>query len=277
MTSVTIDDTRLNAAMDGLYNALVGDGKDVTNLLVSEHRKLARTIANFTPPSPPVSGSRQRGEEAVKADLYSLISEATPELLDKVSASYGVKDISGTYVTTKDIGRTELVWDNIVRDVSQLPEIHNTYRDTKGRVPRRKSVQGQWRARVIVPIGMREEYVRQVQAHVGRWKAKWAVSAFLLGDTKWPKWISQHFDYVKSHVTFEPHLGGDTSQWITFGGRGPNFRANVHHIQGAVKLRVRAIRDRIKIIISGYAKDVAQGVRARTRAHETDGTDEAVE
>ena len=49
---VEIDTSRLNATLESLREALVGQGKDVSTILVDEQRKLTRTIVNFTAPIP---------------------------------------------------------------------------------------------------------------------------------------------------------------------------------------------------------------------------------
>jgi hypothetical protein len=225
---------------------------------------LTRTIVNFTPPIPSV-GARQIGENAVKNDLNSLISEAGPQLLDSIGSQYGLKDIDAWH-TSQSGNRLHLLWDNLVVNPARLPELHNQYRNRRGRIPRDPNLgSGIWSSRIVVEKGQRAEYIAQVQSHVGRWKAKWAYGAAQLGD-RYPAWIARHFGYVANKATFRPELTGDKPT-ITFGGSGPNFAQDKGKIQAAIKFRVKAITNRIKIVVSGYAKEVAQGVRVTTQAH----------
>ncbi len=266
--TVDVDTSKFEAALEAVANALVGDGKDVQNLLVDEHRKLTRTIVNFTPPIP-ASGARQFGELAVKKDLYSLISEAEPALIDRIGSKYGLKDID-TW-TASPGGKVHVLWENLNPSGSNLADLHNWYRNAStGRPGRRRSRLGEWRSRIVVEKGIREPYVNLVQSHVGRWKAKWAYAAAQLGD-KYPAWISRHFTHVASKSKFEMNLDDKNKVFIAFGGRGPNFARDMDKINAAIKVRVKAILDRVKLILSGYSKDVAQGIRpkAKTKIGET--------
>ena len=262
--SVDVDTSRLNVVLTGLREALIGQDKDVSRILVDEQRLLTRTIVNFTPPIPSKQ-ARQRGELAVQKDLFSLISEADPRLIDRVGAKYGLKDID-TWRTTPG-GRQHLLWENLNPSGSNLDALHNSYRyPGTGRPKRMKgSNPAEWRARIVVAKGVRQLYVDKVKSHVGRWKAKWAYAAAKLGD-KYPNWISRHFSYVSSNTVFQSDLQNE-NPFILFGGRGSNFAQNKAQIQGAVRFRVQTILKRIKLVVSGYAKDVAQGIRVQTQAH----------
>ena len=117
----------------------------------------------------------------------------------------------------------------------------------------------------MVEKGQRDIYIKQVQAHVGRWKAKWAYGAAQLGD-RYPAWISRHFGELGNKARFQANLTGD-KPFIVFGGSGPNFAKDRDRIKSAIAFRIKAITRRIKIVASGYAKEVAQGVRIKAQAH----------
>jgi len=266
MISVDVDTSRLSTVLFGLETALLGQGKDVSTILVDEQRMLTRTIVNFTPPIP-VKQARQRGERAVQADLNSLISEAPPGMVDRIGSKYGLKDID-TYRTTPG-GRQHILWENLNPSGSNLEELHNSYRRPgTGRPQRLKGTSlNEWRARIVVDKGVRQPYIDKVKSHVGRWKAKWAYAAAQLGD-KYPQWIARHFGYVSSNTVYQADLSS-ANPFILFGGSGSNFAQNKSKVQGAVNFRVQTILKRIKIVVSGYAKNVAQGVRIETQAHKT--------
>src|SRR6266496_2484547 len=92
MFPVEVDTSRLNMVLHDLRAALIGQGKDVSKILVDEQRMLTRTIVNFTPPIPSKQ-AKQRGELAVQKDLHSLISEADPRLINRIESKYGLKNI----------------------------------------------------------------------------------------------------------------------------------------------------------------------------------------
>jgi hypothetical protein len=181
-----------------------------------------------------------------------------------MGSKYGLRNIDA-WGKTKD-GETLLYqWDNLVVSPGNLPALHNQYRGPEGRPYRTKTRKGEWKSRIVVEQGQRAEYIKLVQSHVGRWKAKWAYAAWKLGD-EFPSWISRHFDYVSSRAPFTAKLDGP-DQRIEFGSSGVNFRKDIGKIQSAIKFRTEVIVKRIKLIISGYNKQVAQKIRISAQAH----------
>lgn len=268
MISVTIDSSQLNHQMDNLYNAMFATNfGDISNLLRDETKYLIRTIVNFTPPLRK-EGGKENSKIVIRDDLYSLISEAPQDMIDRFSATYGTANIDA-YHTKKDGRKERVKWDLIVQNVGNLPELHDTYRGARGRPKRMKKSQTQWISRLVVPVGARDPYVEQVQKKIGRWKAKWALTGKeKCGDDKYPKWITQHFESVRGKSFSFSEFDIENPQ-ITFGGSGPNFRDNIDRIRDAMKLRTRVIGDRIKLMWSGYAADMAKSIRIAANAHKT--------
>jgi hypothetical protein len=260
------DMRKMVVALDSLQEALMGDGKDVSNLLVDEQRRLTRTIVNFTPPIGGKGGSpKQAGEDAVKRDLYSLISEVRQPLFDEIGSKYGLSDVN-TWRSSVN-GKIQLVWAHLDPTGDRLAEYHNMYRNNKGRIPGLGTPPSNtWRARVVVPTGVRDPYVKKVQDRVGRWRAKWAFAAASKGD-HYPSWISRHFGSVGDGAVSDFSMLEDSKDpSITFGCRGPGAGSNRRKIQDALNFRAKAIGRRVKLILSGYREDIAKGIRARARA-----------
>ena len=264
MITPVLTSERLTEAMSSLREAMIGAGQDCANIVRDEHRRLTRTIVNFTPPTP-ASGAQQLGERAVERDIKSLVSEASPELIDRIGSRYGIQDIHA-FITLRDGTKKELNWEHLDPTGARLSEYHQMYRDERGRVRPRKPVEGTWSARVIVPQGVRAPYIKIVQQRVGRWKAKWAYAAAQLGD-KYPTWITRHFGRIAADSFYQADLKNENGPSITFGGRGPNFRRNLSNVQGAVKFRAKAMLRRAHLMVSGYRQDLAQGMRAQANAH----------
>lgn len=259
---------KLAEAIGSLRKALMDEGKDCANLLRDEHRRLARQIVNFTPPFGK-GGARQVGELAVKKDLYSLISEANYDFLDKVSSEHGIQNVDALVPGARGTLK-HLMWDHVVTNEAMLEMYHQQYRNARGRVPRGRNFNPQvWSSRIVVPKGMRDPYVAKIQARVGIWKAKWAKGAVDLGD-KFPSWITRHFAYIGKDSFLSFDFTNPDAQFVMFGGRGPDFRRDVQKITAALKSRTSAIARRVKLIVSGYSKDLSQKMKARSHAKETD-------
>src|SRR5437762_13224674 len=69
--SISLDSTRLDSALNSLRETMLGSGKDITNLLEDEQRRLARAIVNVCPPGPG-SGAKKIGEFAIEHDVHRL-------------------------------------------------------------------------------------------------------------------------------------------------------------------------------------------------------------
>ncbi len=252
---------------------MVGQGEDVSNILIDQHRLLTKTVVNFTPPSLLNAGGgahgqdRKRGEDAVQRDLYALISEARPQLLDRIGSQFGLRNID-TYITTRNKEKIHLLWENIDPSGSRLKELHNRYRNPRTGRPWRQapSAKGEWKSRIVVTAGTRAAYVKEAQSHVGRWKAKWALAAVRLGWDKCPGWISRHFG--QDGAVFSADLKNPGEPFILFGCIGPNARKNIDSIKAAVQTRTKAMALRAQLVCSAYAKDVAAGMKPKPHAKE---------
>jgi len=144
--------------------------------------------------------------------------------VDKIGSKYGLTNIDA-WGKDKDGNKLHYQWDNLVISPSNLPALHNQFRGPEGRPYRVKTRKGEWKSRIVVEKGQRAEYIKLVQSHVGRWKAKWAYAAWRLGD-EFPAWIARHFDYVSRKAPFTAKLEGP-NQFIEFGSSGVNFRKDI--------------------------------------------------
>src|SRR5438552_12436666 len=126
MITPVLTTDRLTEAISSLREAMIGAGQDCANILRDEHKMLTRTIVNFTPPTP-AANAKWLGEMAVARDISKFVSEAEPELIDKIGSKYGIENIN-TYVTKSDGTRLPIVWDHLDPTGARLNEYHQLYR-----------------------------------------------------------------------------------------------------------------------------------------------------
>ena len=273
MIAVNINTDPLIRQMNSLHDALLGAGQDASTLVQDEVKRLARMIVSFVPPLRSSGNPRQVGEQAVERDIKNLVSEATPNLIDEVGSRYGVRDIQTAWLTEKDGKQLNLKWDHLDPTGDRLEEYHRSYQDRNGRIPKVKPTSGVWSARVVAPVGTRQPLIDKNQKHVGHWKATWAKGGAALGD-KYPTWINRHFNSPMAQVKI--HLEGE-SPFVTFGSSaGGNDRIQ-SRIQGAVNARAKAMARRVKLILSGYSKDLSQKMKAQAKAKNWSEPLEAIE
>jgi hypothetical protein len=253
-----------------LENLVRVSSKDAAAVVQDEHRLLTKTIVNFTPPTPALGMSaRKAGENAIKRELASFFSEADASLIDTIGSEHGLTGIN-TYITQKDGQKLQLLWNRIDPLGEGMEAQHKAIRNNRGKIPpSRKSGQGsgKWSARVIVPRGTLAAYTAKIQARVGRWKASWAQGLARTG-VNFPAWISRHFGTVNEESVFDlSKMNDPVRPSITFGSNSPGNNRIRSLVQNAVNLRAKAVLRKIKLIISGYSKDVASGIRATSQAH----------
>jgi hypothetical protein len=121
--------------------------------------------------------------------------------------------------------------------------------------------------RLLIPRKDYAALVKNLKSRAGRFKASWAETASLLGETKFPGWVTRHFPTPKSIHQLE-QLRSDNPT-VTFGSRAPGVRHQTAKVHAAMQRRIHAIKARIKHILRGYKKDVANRQRLQKRGKES--------
>lgn len=261
--TLEIDTSRLQDVMFGLQEALgdAGNPADLSDIVRDETRRLIVEIVKDTPPQ-----TKEIGEAAVTRDINSLFSGAEPGLIDTVGDEHGLSNID-TYVLSNG-RKLHLQWDRIDPLGDKMQQIHNASRNSRGGVGRRKEVRDAWGARVVVPNESKDAYLKKILSHVGRWKASWASTAMALGVQNVVGWIKRHINGKDSRSGFHNTDGLMNGSFpvVTFGSRAPGVGRQAGVINSAVRIRSEAVLKRTKLIVSGYAKDIAQGMRIQRKA-----------
>jgi len=131
----------------------------------------------------------------------------------------------------------------------------------------------EWKALVVVDAASRDAYLRRIQGHVGRWKATWAATVAALGG-RVPQWISRHFGDISGHTGLDLSGLSGESKTLSFYSAAPGNNRIEQRVRDAIRSRMRSLSRRIKLVVSGYNKDLAQGMRPRTHAAEHPVDDE---
>lgn len=279
ITADKIDTTALNEKLNSLHDALLGAGKDVSTIVKDEARRLTRTIVNFIPPIKSHWGNpKASGEGAIRRELQSLFSEASPKLIANLTSRFGVSNVS-TFITDKDGTKQEIQWDTVDTTGARMKELHHAAMNRRGKVPlhKRNGYPQIWSARVVVPQGTREPYIKATQKKVGKGKASMAKAGVLMGD-KYPRWIADHINNNQHSVADISKLEDPTSPSVTFGSSAPGIDRLRSRIQSAVRFRATVVGRRIKLILSDYKGDFARGRKAQAAARKrAQEQEEAVE
>jgi hypothetical protein len=266
--TVEVDTSRLAEVLSDLQEALGKDGKpaDMAEIVADETRLLVRQITRFVPPQ-----TQAIGERAISRELKSLFTAVDQEMIDTIGSEYGLTNID-QWITTISGKKIRLRWDAIDPTGERMPERHNKARDSRGKI--RKGPwphPPEWRARVVVSKEDRAAYAAKTMKKVGLWKASWAkiLADMADGKAKIAGWINRHIeDGTAAKISLANAMGlqNGTSPSVQFGSRAPGVMRTADKVRDAARVRGEAIKKKVRLILSGYAKDVSQGMRIQARA-----------
>lgn len=289
MITTEIDTSRLTVRLNELQAALIGQGQsgDMRVILKGESRLLAQTLMRDTPPQ-----NLKQGRTAVKRDLGNLFRapigtgkimgpgldilargeeyvSAPPAILARGSKGKTPMEYLQEYIRAGDIAKIGTMFRrmNIIgqpRSMSQaeMHTHHKAHRNRRGRVTQVPA------SGILMPLKGLGKYIAYNLGRVGRMKSGWAPAVIALGG-KVASW-------VKRHVASQPPgyvldmMASENNPSVTIVNNADGIETNVgSRVKGALRERERAITLKIQLVVSGYAKDVAQGIKIKRRAVQT--------
>ena len=257
---MTVDSTKLNLALNDWINATK---QDATEVIRTESRLFAGQAMRLTPPK-----RKAQGNKTVKNDIMKIVDVASEGLIRRVIENTGSGDSKKTWLND-----------------SGLKEFHRKSRTKNGRVStagdRTRNI-GRWVARdkMVVPEKVRKSYIRKVQRNVGRLKAGWlpTLARFpSVGGRKPAKWITDHNSGARGSASIIGAGSPKVFSVMINNAEGSGSSQMGHIVRSTLKARLNAITRHLKLHNSGYSKDMAAGMRMRSRAKRvkltTRGTD----
>lgn len=269
MITREIDASRLRERFYELREALIGQGKagDAATLVEDESRLFCRQVVVATPPYGLGSASRNQGEKAVRGDLKKIFTPVEDEMLQTIGSQFGVANIDH-WITTASGKRLRLDWQRLDPTGQGMKAFHRKNRNRYGRTGNlngKASKADTWFSAYVISKKDFADYKNKILARVGRRKAAWAKSFVAMGGTV-QRWIAKHLDGAKGH--FFSQLTGNNPT-ITMSSSAAGVAGDEHIIQSALKIRYQSIGRRIRLITSGYAKDVASGIKISRKLRRT--------
>lgn len=261
-----LDFSKLNSRVEELHDAFIGQGQDgdAATVFADEARLFVKQVIKLTPPN-----NQAQGEAAIDRDLMKLFEPVNSDWIDDVVIAHGHNNID-EWITTAGGERKHLQWTYADNTGGPMADFHHRNMDNRGHTTNLKASRGAdtWYAPYVVGYENFVVYSKKVKSHVGRRKAAWAKSFTALGGTV-SRWIGRHVAGAKG----EFHANSDPLHpSIVMINRAPGIGQDLHFVQGALRIRFEAIGRRIKLITSGYKRDVAQGLRVQRQAHKTPGS-----
>lgn len=259
----------LARALGGLREALIASGQsgDSAQIVRDETRLLAREISNKVAPK-----DRKKLERVIQGDLkkHFMSMPKVPlrgDQRDGKEHEWLLVGPNFLYGARKEMMRLNASTPELrTLRKQKLPEQKATWLGI--RPPQRVYEYN----RFIVRKKQLTALAREQKARIGLLRATLAETAKELGDNRIPKWISKHFP-TKRGVRNLTGLNNANNPSALFGSRSPGITSQRPVIAAAVKRRIKAIASRIRLILSGYNKDIRAGMKPRKRARETSRTE----
>jgi hypothetical protein len=255
-----LDYSKINSRIEELHDAIQGQGGDVSTIFEDESRLFLKQVIRLTPPK-----TRQQGEAAIDRDLMKIFEPVNGDFLDDLIIEHGANNLDA-WITTAGGEKKHLKWTYLDNTGGPMANFHREKQGSRGRTfnLKRQKDPSIWYAPYVVSYENFAAYAKRIKSHVGRRKAAWAVSFTSLGG-KVASWIGRHVSGAKGeyHNSYNPERPS-----ITIINRAPGIEQDLNVVRSALRVRQEAITKRIRLVLSGYSKDVARGIKIQRWAKE---------
>ena len=277
MVTATIDQRGLDFMLNGVKNALVGTGGDVSELTKDESRLLALGIMKVAQPRDRKK-TGDRIKDSVRNRFASLGDSYTPTGKQNSDGVVWYRsDSKFLYGVAEDK-------DYRKASLDALAEVY--YQARKGDDGKMRLVSDFKSPR---PSGQRKAVLRKVIANksdvnrlitfaktaIGKLPASWLATAKQIDNSaNAPQWISRHLkggNKTTKSITDLSGLNNVEHPSTTFGSKARGVNRFGRAVQFAVNLREKKLAWRLKLILSGYAQDVKNGIAAQRHAKKIKG------
>ena len=283
MISATIDTSKLDAMLYGVYNALIGTGGDVATITQDESRLLAMQLMKLSQPQ-----DRRKLETKIEANVrarFAALNEdnATSDHGLGVSANgtrwYAASDtfLFGA-ADAKDLRNAA---GDQIRDVFYSSDLKGKHGKAFLIYDFNKSHRKQQKVaitrRIITSKSSLARGIKDIQQSIGKLAASWFATAKTIDNSaKAPAWVASHLKGSQTTKSITDLTGVKNLDHpsITFGSKAHavSSKKGMGQVQFAVNLRAKKLAARLKLILSGYSKDVANGIKAQRHAKNIPGT-----
>lgn len=266
MEVVTCDDVRFQVAINGLHDALIGDGRDGDAAFVVENqaRIFLKKAIQLTPPK-----NKMQGEQAIEDDLKHIFTPADVDfLLYEFGGSRGYVD---QWFTNKKGEKVHAQFDALDIHGAGMAKYHAEKRNARGRIPSGKSrgnkIGELWRAGYVVSYDAFTDYKRKIKERVGMRKSGWLKAYIAIGG-KMPDWIMRQARRALGGVV--NNLGAKGKPSILMSSHAPGAKDDQRMLATAFNYQAGAMERHITLIVNNYGRDIKLGGQVKRHATRTE-------
>ena len=267
-----IDVSQLQAMLNGVRDALVGVGGDVSTITADETSLLAREIAGRVGPLDR-SKTRDRIAKSVRSKFLELGSSENSVFERKGGHSnsnivWYRCDKNFLFGASRDLDMRRASGEELANIYYASKKVQGRTRIVADFVPARPHQKVAITVKVITTKRAVNSAVSIVQQAIGKLRASWlATSKKIDPAIVGPQWIERHINNGKTTKSITDLTGLQSSEnpSTLFGSRARGVGRFSRLVSYAVEVRTKKLKARLKLVLSGYSKDVAQGIKAKRR------------
>ncbi len=272
----SIDISGLEFMINGLQNALIGTGGDASEIVKDESKLLAKEISNRVGPLDREK-TRARIRKSVESKFLALGSDENSQFDAKGgNGNETIKwyrcDSKFLYGAARDSDMRKASGETLANLYYASKTIQGRKRIVVDFNPARPNQKIAITSKIITNKSARNRAVAIVQQAIGKLKASWLATAKSLDSSiVGPQWIERHIkgDRTSKSITDKTSLQNPQSPAVTFGSRAIGVGKFSRLVAFAVKVRTQKVAARIDLVLSGYSKDAAAGIKIRRHAKGT--------
>lgn len=271
----SIDTSGLQFVLGGLRNALIGTGGDISTITRDESKLLALGISKVAAPRDRKK-TAERIDKSVRSKFMALSEKSDFEDNTGKEGHTGVKwyrcDKDFLFGVARDSDMRHADPQTVANIYYKAKKIQGKTRLLLNFKHPRKHQRVAIITKIITSKSVLKKAIAIVQKGIGKLPASWFATAKQL-DTSLvaPEWMERHIKGNKTtkSITDATGLANLEHPSITFGSKAVGVTKFDRAIQFAVNLREKKVAARLRLVLSGYSKDVAQGIKVRRHAKQT--------
>ncbi len=275
MLTTSIDQRRLDSMIQGVYNALIGTGADASEVVKDESRLLALQIMKVAQPR-----DRKKTGDRIASSIKSRFTELGDGFDKELSSQTGEAnwyraDSKFLYGVSPDLDMRGANADTLAEIYYAAHNIGGKTRIVNDFNPARPS--GQRKAILAKVLARKSDINRLVtlaKTAIGKLPASWFATARQIDSSaSAPQWIARHLkgNQTTKSITDLTGLRNSDSPSAAFGSKAVGVAKFNRAIQFAVNLRAKKLLARLRLILSGYSRDVSEGIKARRQSKRIKG------
>lgn len=262
----SVDVRDLEFMMNGLRNALIGTGGDISTILKDESRLLAIECAKVSGPR-----NRQKKSANIPREIGRVFMPMPADGFGKIKIGSG----NMVWLNSGPNFLTGIRRERYNPNVQSIQDMYRAYMKAPGLSLGKKYTRigshGQQAVseinRIMVSKRLFNEFASYIKNLLGIMKASWWVTVKKIEPSLVaPQWVERHISNNKRAISDVSGLSNPESPSVTFGSSSPGIEKFADGVRRAVAIREKKIAAKIELVLSGYSEDARNNIKIHRHA-----------